>query len=104
MGNNFVIHELRIGTIRKCLALVRWLTRPSIRGHRILQHYEVMLEMELEPVPAKPRLMKVRRGTLAIGLEKVLEVGRNEELDAIDELEQATGRKERTWNPPTGSC
>jgi hypothetical protein len=93
-----MIENLRMGAIKACLQIVRWLSRPHIRGTKILQHYEIVIEAELEPVPANPRLTKVRRGLLVIGLVPVLQVGRNKLDDEIDALEQQAqnGQKEST--------
>lgn len=91
----------------RCLKIVVWIAwwiaRPHIGNHKALQHWEISLSMELQPISKwDPHLHRVRRGSLFIGGELVLQHGVDLETtmlvdDLIDEIDnRPEGQGDRT--------
>lgn len=70
------IDRFRMRWIKRAVCAAWWLARPTFRGKKILQHWEICLNMDMGKVPGRyPHLLAVRRGSLLVGGEPVLHHG-----------------------------
>ena len=58
----------RIRAIRAMLRAAAWLARPSLRGHKILEHYEINIEINIEIDTGKGpvEFRSLKRGALLV--------------------------------------
>lgn len=68
-----MIDKIRMAAIQSFLRAVYWLARPSVRGRKFLQHYEIIGRMSTKQVrPGDRALKEVQRGSLFINGQEVL--------------------------------
>lgn len=80
----------RIRAIRALLRAAAWLARPSLRGHKILEHYEINIEIDTGKGPVEFRSLK--RGALLVRHHEVFTYKDAEtaELDGLLSNAEAT--------------
>lgn len=68
-----MIDTIRMAAIQSFLRAAWWLARPSVRGRKFLQHYEIIGRMSTKQVrPGDTALKAVQRGSLFVNGEQVL--------------------------------
>lgn len=83
---------LRISFIKVAMKVAWWLARPSIFGVKILEHYDIIMELKSKPI-GKGAAHSLERGTLLVNCHEVMHSTSNEQK-AIDDLEQIMNSKE----------
>ena len=84
---------LRISLIKVAMKAAWWMARPSIFGVKILEHYDIIMELKSKPI-GKGAAHSLERGTLLVNCHEVMHAESNEQK-SIDELEQIMNEGER---------
>lgn len=89
-----MIDRFRMKAIKAMVRCAWWLARPTIRGRKVLQHWEIHFQAEIHRTAKNdPLLHGVRSGSLFIGGELVLSQNVDEGIvqmveDFMNEIEQ----------------